>query len=74
MAEELQTFNVVVTDILMPQQDGLETILHVQKRQPDAKVTPPSGRLTSRTWTTLAAWVLLVSLQNPSSSRRSWPP
>ena len=33
-----QIFNVAVTDILMPEQDGLETLLHVRKRQPDTKV------------------------------------
>ncbi len=38
-----ETFNVVVTDILMPEQDGLETILHVRREQPDLKVIAITG-------------------------------
>jgi len=36
-------FDVVITDILMPEKDGLETLQHVRKTQPDAKVIAISG-------------------------------
>ncbi len=36
-------FDVVITDIVMPERDGLETLLHVRKTQPDAKVIVITG-------------------------------
>lgn len=38
-----ETFDVVITDILMPERDGLETLLHARKTQPDAKVIVITG-------------------------------
>ena len=31
-------FDVVITDILMPERDGLETLMHAKKAQPGVKV------------------------------------
>jgi CheY-like chemotaxis protein len=36
-------FDLVITDILMPDRDGLETIMHVRKRTPHTKVIAISG-------------------------------
>ena len=38
-----RTFDVVITDILMPERDGLETLQHTRKTQPDAKVIAITG-------------------------------
>ena len=36
-------FDLVITDILMPETDGLETIMHLRKRMPGLKVIAISG-------------------------------
>ncbi len=36
-------FDLVITDILMPDRDGLETIMHVRKKTPRTKVIAISG-------------------------------
>ncbi len=36
-------FNLVVTDILMPEKDGFETIMYLRKEQPGTKVIAISG-------------------------------
>ena len=36
-------FDLVITDILMPEMDGLETIVHLRKRKPALKVIAISG-------------------------------
>lgn len=41
MGEE--TFHLVITDILMPERDGLETLLHIKKTQPDVPVIAITG-------------------------------
>ena len=40
-------FDVVITDILMPERDGLETLLHVRKTHPGVKVIAITGAGTS---------------------------
>lgn len=37
------SFDLVITDILMPEKDGLETIEAVRKNHPDAKIIAISG-------------------------------
>ncbi len=37
------SFDLVITDILMPDQDGLETIIHLRKQRPHTKVIAISG-------------------------------
>jgi len=36
-------FDIVITDILMPEKDGLDTLQHVRKTQPDARVIVITG-------------------------------
>jgi CheY-like chemotaxis protein len=36
-------FDLVITDILMPQKDGLETIMHLRRATPSTKVIAMSG-------------------------------
>lgn len=36
-------FDLIITDILMPEQDGLETIMHVRRQNPNLKVLAISG-------------------------------
>jgi CheY-like chemotaxis protein len=36
-------FDLVITDILMPDRDGLETIMHVRKKTPRTKIIAISG-------------------------------
>jgi len=35
--------DIVLTDIIMPEQDGIETILHFRKLMPDVKIIAMSG-------------------------------
>jgi len=37
-ALESKPFDLVITDILMPEKDGLETILHLRKEHPEVKI------------------------------------
>jgi DNA-binding response OmpR family regulator len=39
--------DVVVTDLFMPDQDGIETILEVRKRYPDVRIVAMSGWTSS---------------------------
>ena len=41
-AEEA-AFDLVITDILMPEKDGLETIIHLRRENPGTKVIAISG-------------------------------
>ena len=36
-------FDLIITDILMPDRDGLETIMHARKRTPHVKIIAISG-------------------------------
>jgi len=36
-------FDMVITDIFMPEQDGFETILHIKKTAPQVKIIAISG-------------------------------
>jgi len=36
-------FDLVIADILMPEQDGLEVIMYLQREQPDVKIIAVTG-------------------------------
>lgn len=38
-----EQFDVIITDIIMPDQDGIETILDVRRQNPAAKIIAVSG-------------------------------
>ncbi len=38
-----ETFDLIITDILMPEKDGLELIIELKKHKPDVKVIAISG-------------------------------
>jgi CheY-like chemotaxis protein len=38
-----QVFDLIITDIIMPEMDGIQTILEIQTMQPDAKIIAISG-------------------------------
>lgn len=40
---ETDSFDLIITDILMPDQEGLETIRAMVKRQPDVRIIAVSG-------------------------------
>lgn len=40
---QTETFDVVVTDILMPEMEGMETIRELRKRRPDMSILVISG-------------------------------
>jgi CheY-like chemotaxis protein len=42
-AAHATAFDLVITDILMPETDGLETIVHLRKRSPGLRVIAISG-------------------------------
>lgn len=37
------TFDVIITDIIMPEMDGIQAILEIQTMQPDARIIAISG-------------------------------
>lgn len=44
----MMPFDLVITDIIMPERDGLETIIYIRKQQPTVKViaiSAPSNQL-----------------------------
>ncbi len=38
-----QDFDLVLTDIIMPEQEGIETIVHLRRRNPQLKIIAISG-------------------------------
>ena len=40
---EIHRFDCIITDIVMPEKEGLETILHIRKHFPDLPVIAMSG-------------------------------
>ena len=46
--------DLVITDLYMPNQEGLETIVQLRKHFPDAKVIAMSGRTTGTTMLSVA--------------------
>lgn len=40
---EKDTFDVVITDLIMPEQDGIETIQHIKKNHPEQAIIATSG-------------------------------
>lgn len=40
---EAASFDLVITDIIMPDQEGIETILKIRRLQPDQKIIAMSG-------------------------------
>lgn len=38
-----QPFDVIVTDLIMPEKDGIETLIELKSARPDAKVVVVSG-------------------------------
>jgi DNA-binding response OmpR family regulator len=47
-ALERQPFDVVVTDLFMPDKDGIETITEVKKRAPQTRIVALSGWVSQR--------------------------
>jgi DNA-binding NtrC family response regulator len=63
-----ERIDVVVTDILMPDKDGIETLLEIKSTRPDAKVLVVSGggTLLSSSYTRIAEKLGAdASLQKP---------
>jgi CheY-like chemotaxis protein len=38
-----ETFDLIITDLIMPEKDGFETIIELRRRQPDLKIIAISG-------------------------------
>jgi YesN/AraC family two-component response regulator len=60
--------DIVVTDIFMPQTDGIETIRSIRRIQPDAKIIAISGGYVGSGWNYLGSVVVLgadLALQKP---------
>lgn len=43
MIAEGATFDIIITDIIMPEMDGIQAILEIQTMQPDASIIAISG-------------------------------
>jgi CheY-like chemotaxis protein len=46
---ETETFDLMITDIVMPRQDGLECLMHTRKKYPDLPLVAISGGGKDRT-------------------------
>ena len=63
-----QAFDLVVTDIIMPDKEGIEMILDMRRRKPEAKIIAMSGggRIGSVEFLTMAASVgAMATLKKP---------
>ena len=50
-----QPFDLVVTDILMPETEGVETIQNIRRLRPDMKIIAMSGSLSQELYLSAAA-------------------
>jgi CheY-like chemotaxis protein len=65
--------DLVITDIFMPQTDGIETIRAIRRCQPDARIIAISGGYVGSGWNYLGSVVVLgadLALQKPFTVRQ----
>ncbi len=54
---QARPFDLVITDLYMPQRDGMEVIMELRQRQPSAKIIAISGHPTRQRMLPAAAWL-----------------
>ncbi len=54
---QAKPFDLVITDLYMPQRDGMEVIMELRQRQPSAKIIAISGHPTRQRMLPAAAWL-----------------
>jgi CheY-like chemotaxis protein len=65
--------DLVISDIMMPERDGLEVIMHLKKTKPEVKVIAISAPGTKCSSTVPRRWERIGSSRNRSVSTRSPP-